>query len=254
MTTLPHRLLKFLPALSLALLLQSCAKDGLTVSSPIVPLANSIPLLIPPIHPITSQQPFQAFITTYNVPLTNNDEALFLGSGALDDNSNAEIGFAFRSNVAGTAIGLGILLPTTGFSHMVTLWDSATQVELASIAVPNNSKTAFTYAAFTTTVPIQANHPYVVGYNTLAIGNANGSSSPGDWIYSVQGIFVDGGQGSDLPEYPFREGNITVENVFYNNYGTGRVPANLFPTTIASWEEWNNGYFGLCDLEFAVPI
>lgn len=247
------RVVRLLPALLFATLLQSCAKDGLNVSQSRVPAANSTPLLIPPIHPITSQQPFQAYITTYDVPLTSNDEALFLGTGGLDYNSNAEIGFVFRSSVAGTVIGLGILLPTTGFTHTVTLWDSATQAVLATIAVTNKSAAAFTYAALTTTVPIQANHPYIVGYNTLAIGNANGISSPGNWIYSVQGLFVDGGQGSDLPLLPFREGNITVENAFYNNYGTGRVPANLFPPTTC-WNDEPNGFLGTCDLEFAIPI
>jgi hypothetical protein len=264
MNTLPRatrRLVRLLSNLSVILLfaalIPSCAKDGLAVSPVTValPIANQTPMIIPPIHPILPQEPVQAFITTYNVPLTSNDEALGLALAAgLGYGDNAEIGFAFRSSVAGSIIGLGTLLPSTHFSHTVTLWDSATQVKLATIAVPNNSTTVFTYAAFAAAVSIQANHAYIVGFNSLAIGNTMlNENSPGNWFYSPQGLFVDGGLGSDLPLLPFREGNITVENAFAYDYGTIRVPVNLFPPA-SSWNGQPNGFFGLCDIEFAVPI
>jgi hypothetical protein len=89
----------------------------------------------------------------------------------------------------------------------------------------------------------------VVGFNTLATGNTINTYSPGNWIYLVNGIYVDGGLGNDLPLFPFREGTITVENGFSYNYGDGQVPANLFPPS-PTWNDQPNGFPGLCDVAF----
>jgi hypothetical protein len=191
-----------------------------------------------------------------HVPLTNTNLAIGLVSASLDEDTRtgfvynqAEVGFAFRSSVSGTAIGLGTMLPAAGFIHTITLWDSATQTILASINVTGASRGAFTYADFPTTVTLQAGHGYVVGYNTLAIGNPLNTYSPGNSIFGINGIYVDGGQGSDLPLLPFTEGTITVENAFLYNYGNGRAPANLFPAA-ATWNDEANGFIGLCDIAF----
>ena len=253
-----RRLVRLFPALSLVLLfgalLQGCVKDSFVISPPI-PIPTPIP--IHPINYYPLQTPFQAFVTRYNVPITNTSESIGLSAGDFDQEtrsgtfiySAAELGFAFRSSVAGTMLGLGTLLPATGFAHTVTLWDSATQIVLATATVTNQSASVFTYTDFAATVPIQANHGYVVGYNTLAIGNPVNSSSNGNDIYLVSGIFVDGGQSSDLALFPFTEGTITVENAFEFNYGDGQPPADLFPTA-SNWSSQANGFFGLCDIAF----
>jgi hypothetical protein len=258
-TTFRRRQTRLLSALTLAflftVLLQSCAKDSMVISPSPVPIPTPIP--IHPINYYPTQTPFQAFVTKYNVPITNTSETIGLSSGDFDTYTRsgifvytaAELGFAFRSSVAGTVLGLGTMLPATGFAHKVTLWDSATQTVLATASVTGQSVSVFTYADFGATVPIQANHGYVVGYNTLAVGNAVNSFSTGNEIYLVNGILVDGGQGSNLPLFPFTEGTITIENAFENNYGDGQPPADLFPTA-SNWSTQANGFFGLCDIAF----
>ncbi len=263
MNTLPRltfrRLTRVLPVLSLVLvfaaLLQGCAKDSFTLS----PVPFPAPSPFPP-HPINlypTQTPFQAFVTKYNVPVTNTSESIGLSPGDFDSYTRsgtfvyygAELGFAFRSSVAGSILGLGTLLPATGFAHTVTLWDSATQVVLATATVNSQSASVFTYADFAGTVAIQANHGYVVGYNTVAIGNPVDTFLTGNEIYLVSGILVDGGLSGNLPIFPFTEGTITVENAFENIYGDGQPPANLFPTA-SNWGTQPNGFFGLCDIAF----
>jgi hypothetical protein len=254
-----RRLVRLQPALSLVLLfaglLQGCVKDSFVIS----PVPTPIPTPVP-IHPINyypTQTPFQAFVTKYDVPFTNTSESIGLSAGDFDTYtrsgtlvySAAELGFAFRSSVSGTILGLGTMLPATGFAHTVTLWDSATQLVLATATVTNQSPSIFTYADFSATVPIHADHGYVVGYNTMAIGNPVNSSSTGNDFYLVNGIYVDGGQGSDLALFPFTEGSITVENAFEFNYGDGEPPANLFPAA-SNWSSQANGFFGLCDIAF----
>jgi hypothetical protein len=254
-----RRLVRLLPALSFvflfAALLQGCVKDSFTISP--IPFPGPSPFPPHPINLYPTQTPFQAFVTKYNVPITNTSETIGLSSGTFDSYTRsgtfvyfgAELGFAFRSSVAGTALGLGTLLPATGFAHTVTLWDSATQVVLATATVTGQSASVFTYADFASTVPIQANHGYVVGYNNLAIGIPVDTFSTGNEIYLVSGILVDGGQGSNLPLFPFTEGTITVENAFEYLYGDGQPPAILFPAA-ANWSSQPNGFFGLCDIAF----
>ena len=268
MNTLRHatrrsRLARLLSNLSLILLfttlIPGCAKDGLAVSpvTAAVPIANQTPMIIPPIHPVLPQEPFQAFVTTYNVPPTNTNvpislQAEWYGEGIPYD--NAEQGFSFRSSAAGNIIGLGIMMPVSGYSHTVLLWDSATQVILAT-AVVKGIDSAFTYTSLTTSVPIQANHAYVVGYSTLAIGNTPGQFSKGNEFYGIQGFLVDRGEGLSIPMLPFREGNITVEDAVSDNYGSGAVPANPFPIP-ACWAPPGQSrlILGICDIEFAIPI
>jgi Domain of unknown function (DUF4082) len=249
-----RNVLKALPAFLLAFLFQACAKQSLVISPGPLPLPNPIP--IHPINYYPVQTPFQAFITRYNIPITGTNSALGLSPGDFGDDTRsgmiyneAELGFAFRSSVSGVARALGTLLPATGFTHTVTLWDSATQTILASVDVNSQSTGVFTYTNFASTVPIQANHGYVIGFNTLATGNALNTYSAGNSFFLVSGFIVDGGLGSDLPLFPFTEGSITVENIFSYNYGDGRAPANLFPPS-SMWNGQPNGFFGLCDLSF----
>jgi hypothetical protein len=260
MNTIPRPLfrrrnvLRVLPAFLLAFLFQACTKESF-VTSPI-PTPIPIPIPIRPINLYPTQTPFKTFITKYNIPITETNSAIGLTAVdfGLDTRSGmiydqAEVGFAFRSSVAGVVNALGTMLPASGFIHTVTLWDSATQTVLANANVTSQSTSTFTYVDFSTTVPIQANHGYVVGFNTLAMGNPANTYSPGNSLYAVNGLFVDGGQARDLPLFPFTTGTITVENGFSYNYGDGRPPANLFPAS-STWNDQPNGFVGLCDVAF----
>jgi hypothetical protein len=102
-------------------------------------------------------------------------------------------------------------------------------------------------------VAIEANHGYVVGYYTQAIGTTAGVASPGDMFYNIQGLFVDDYHALDQPLLPFTEGNITVENAFSYDFGYSPIRAGWFPTG-ADWYPDQNGYFGLCDLVFSPPL
>ncbi|HEX3933984.1 MAG TPA: DUF4082 domain-containing protein [Puia sp.] len=268
MNPLPHatlrsRLARLIPTLSLALLLTAllpgCAKDGFTVSPVTVPIANQTPLIIPPIHPVLGQQPFQTFVNTYNVPPTYNNKIILLANAGFDPpngetgvDGNGVIGFAFRSSVAGNVNGLGLKMPAAGFAHGMMLWDSVTHAVLATINA-TQSGTGFSYNDFPTPVPIQANHGYIVGYYTQAMGTVSGTYSPGDNFYVVQGFFVDDYQGLDQPLLPFTEGNITVENGFNVNFGYNAIRAGFFPGATA-WNAEANGFFGLCDIDFSPPL
>ena len=207
---------------------------------------------------ITTVTPMQAFITKYNIPLSPTDTALFLL--AVDYNGipdkgqydQAELGYAFRTSAAGVVFELGILLPATGFVHTVTLWDSATQTILGQLNVSNLSGSSFTYAGLDsgTAIVLQANHGYVIGVNSTAVGNPVNSPSAGNYVYAPQGLYVDQGAGSDIQLLPFAESTITVERGFVYIYGYQAQPASFFPPA-SSWQSQDNGFLGICDFGFA---
>jgi hypothetical protein len=200
----------------------------------------------------------QAFITKYNIPLSPTDTALFLlavdfyGIPDQGQYDQAELGYAFRTSVGGVVYELGTLLPDTGFAHTVTIWDSATQTLLGQLDVTNLAGASFTYAGLDSSkaIVLQANHGYVIGVNSTAVGNPVNSSSVGNGVYAPQGLYVDQGAGSDISLLPFTEGTITVERGFIYNYGYKSVPANFFPPS-SSWSSQDNGFLGICDFGFA---
>jgi hypothetical protein len=258
-----RRLMRLLSNLSLALLfaagLPGCAKDGMVVSPVTTAMAIQTPQLIPPIHPVVGQQPFQTFVNTYDVPPTYNNKIILLATGGFDPpngetgvDGNGVIGFAFRSSVAGNVNGLGLKMPAAGFAHGMVLWDSVTHAILGTVNV-TQSGTGFNYSDFPTPVAIQANHGYVVGYYTQASGTVSGTYSTGDNFYIVQGFFVDDYQGLDQPLLPFTEGNITVENGFSIDFGYSAIRAGFFPVA-ADWNAEANGFFGLADIDFSPPL
>jgi hypothetical protein len=206
---------------------------------------------------ITTVTPMQAFITKYNIPFSQTDTALYLL--AVDFNGipdkgqydQVELGYAFRTSTAGVVFELGTLLPASGFVHTVTLWDSATQTVLGQLNVTNLSGSSFTYAGLdsSTAIVLQANHGYVMGVNSTAVGNPVNSSSVGNYVYAPQGLYVDQGAGSDISLLPFTEGTITVERGFIYNYGYQAQPASFFPPVL-SWQSQDNGFLGICDFGF----
>jgi hypothetical protein len=214
--------------------------------------------LQPDPFPITTVTPMQAFITKYNIPLSPTDTALFLTAvdffGIPDQGQydQAELGYAFRTSAAGVVFELGTLLPSPGFVHTVTIWDSATQTVLGPLNVTNLSSSSFAYAGLdsSTAILLQANHGYVIGVNSTAVGNPVNSSSVGNNVYAPNGLYVDQGAGSDISLLPFTEGTITVERGFIYNYGFQAQPASFFPPP-SSWQSQDNGFLGICDFGFA---
>jgi hypothetical protein len=202
--------------------------------------------------------PMQAFITKYDIPATPTDTATALlpvdmyGIPNKGEYNQAEFGFAFRTSTPGVVFELGTLLPDSGFIHTVTLWDSATQTILARTDVINLSKISFSYTGLdsSTVVTLQANHGYVIGLNSTAVGNPVNSASVGNMIYAPQPLLVDQGQGNTIFLCPFTEGPITVERGFIYNYGYQAQPSVFFPPA-SSWSSQDNGFLGLCDFGFA---
>jgi len=233
---LPRIVLPFASILLFSTFLSSCTKYQVGANTPTV-------------------TPMQAFITKYDIPLNTMDTALFLQPTTFYNFNNGEYnaveaGYAFRTSTKGVVFELGTMLPDSGFLHTVTLWDSATQTILARTDVINGSKVSFSYTGLdsSTVVTLQANHGYVIGMNSTAVGNPILSASLGNWIYVALGLYVDQGEGNDINLVPFTEGPITIEQGFVYEFQT--QPAVLFPPA-SSWVGQDNGFMGLCDFGFA---
>ena len=127
-----------------------------------------------------------------------------------------------------------------------------TQTVLGQLNVTNLSSSSFTYAGLdsSTAILLQANHGYVIGVNSTAVGNPVNSSSVGNNVYAPNGLYVDQGAGSDISLLPFTEGTITVERGFIYNYGYEAQPASFYPPAL-SWQSQDNGFLGICDVGFA---
>lgn len=238
-------------AASLLALGSSCTKLGQIIPVP------------PPIGVIQSleQTPFKSY-TDSLFGLSSTGTILTIVAVALNDNSlpgssgqdlgQAEIGYAFRSSSDGAITSLGVLLPTTGFKHTVTLWDSATGQVLAQADVPTLTGGKWTYVSLALAgqaVPIVANHGYIVGFNSLAVGNPIGTFSPGNKIYILDGIYTLGGGGPKIPIIAFTKGPITFENQYTVLYNTP-ISNPIFPP---SGSVGATGLFdvpGVCDIGF----
>ena len=188
-----------------------------------------------PIIPITvihdlEQDPVQSYTDSlFNV---GNGTILAIQSVALNDVLNptggadagqAVIAYAFRSSGHGAVTSLGVRLPSTGYEHTVTLWDSATLQVLAQAEVPTITGRNWTYvdlAIVNQEVVIQPDHGYIVSFNSLAVGNTINKPDPGNSIYILNGIYTGGGGGPVVSIFPFTRGDITFEaygTTFYDN-------------------------------------
>lgn len=244
----PANLLPMSALLSL-LVISSCSK--IPITPPIVP------------NPIILQSlekfPFQRYLDS-SLALSSQGIDLSLIPGTLIDPSThtetpgqAELALAFRTNTPAIVTSLALLLPAGGYSHTVTLWDSATGTVLAQTAVPSKDSgkwSSISLALINQQVVIQPDKGYILGYNSLAIGNSIGTYSPGNSVYNLYGIFDfsknDGG--TFRPILPFTEGAITFEAGWMINYNTPVGPS-IFPGSIAPNESVNS-LFGLPDLGY----
>jgi Domain of unknown function (DUF4082) len=238
--------LVLLAALSLAFA-SSCTK---------VPIVN-LPFPNPVLHSL-EQDPFQHYL----------DSVFGLGNGVIltitavqlndplsksnsSDNGQAVVAYPFRSSVAGAVTSLGIFVPTTGTRHTVTLWDSASGQVLAQAEVPSLESGRWTYISLLETnqeVILQPDHGYIVGFNTLAIGDVINTPNPNNGIYILDGIYLNGGEGK-APIVPFTSGPITFEAYyidFYDNpFAPPPFPGTSFTNTIGAFD-----VPGVCDIGF----
>ena len=245
----PTRLVALASVLTMAI--SSCSK--IPVNAPI------------PINPIILQPlekfPFQRYLDS-SLALVSQNIDLTLTPGTLIDPAvlhaevpgQAEIAYAFRTNTPAAVTSLALLLPAHGYSHTVTLWDSATGAVLAQTTVPSLDSgkwTSVSLALQNQSVIIQPGKGYILGYNTLAIGSAIGTLSPGNNVYDLFGIF-DFSQGADKSQFrpilPFTEGAITFETQWMIDYDTP-ISAPIFPGT-TSPNGSDNSVFGLIDIGY----
>ena len=224
-------------------------------------LGQIIPIPPPGVLHDLEQTPFKSY-TDSIFALSGTGTVLTISAVAINDNNKqgssgadqgqAEVGYAFRCSVAGAVTSLGVLLPTTGFQHTVTLWDSTTGQVLAQTNVPSINGGKWTYVSLALagqSVVIQPDHGYIVGFNSLAVGNPINTFNAGNEIYILDGIYTGGGAGPKLPILPFTRGPITFENYYLVNYDTP-VPMPIFPPTAASAFSSNFDVPGVCDIGF----
>jgi hypothetical protein len=232
--------------LCLILFCQSCHRDPF--------------LLQPPVHfPVQSieQTPFKAYIDSLH---SLGDKAVLgIVAGTINNPSfpHAEvpgqdvIGFAFRCLVAGRVTSLGIFLPSHGFSHTVFLLDSASQKLLAQADVPSIDSGRFTYVSLALAnqaVNIQANHGYIVAFNTLYNGSALNTYSTGNNIYNLYGTYDLTNNNQLSPIMPFTQKSVSFEGYYtqpYNNI----LSLPIFPTDVQFITN-TSSVFGVCDISF----
>jgi hypothetical protein len=239
----------------LVMLASSCSKLG-----------QIIPIPPPGVIQSLEQTPFKSYTDSLlALSVTNNvGSILTISAVALNDNTQhgsagqdlgqAEIGYAFRSTVAGAVTSLGVLLPSTGYNHTVTLWDSASGQVLAQTDVPTLTGGKWTYVSLALqnqAVVIQPNHGYIVGFNSLAVGNAIETANPGNSIYLLDGIyqFFGSGASAKVPIIPFTRGPVTFENYYLIPYNTP-ITQPVFPPSGSSQFSSNFDVPGVCDIGF----
>jgi hypothetical protein len=235
---------RLVPVIFFALLLVSCNKiTGLPIPGGAIPFGIVTPV--------------RQYINTYNIGFSQTQPYLDLSTGGFDDAipngttyQQAEIGIAFRTSVPGVVFELGIWLPDSSYVHTVTLWDSATQTILAQKNVYNYGKN-FSYDTLSPNelVTLQPNHGYVLGVNSLALGNPLNAFNAGNEIFFTAGLTdFNPAASPNTPATPMTEGPITVETGFIYNYGILPTPSNPFPPV---FNNNSGGLTGLCDFGFA---
>ncbi|HET7119428.1 MAG TPA: hypothetical protein VFI29_23230 [Hanamia sp.] len=148
-----------------------------------------------------------------------------------------EIGYSFTSSIPGIVDKLGIMLPDSGKTYAVSLWDGVTKELLVQKNIQILHPNLFNYVDLLPTNEfkvILANHPYMIGVFTAAISAS--TNLEGDNFYYVQ---VDGGNIFPFTGYP--------HVVNFNQEYTLNTESPAFPKN-----PWPFGYVvtGLCDIEF----
>lgn len=236
---------------------------------------NKIDQLLPtlPYAQSIEQTPFQSWLDSA-MNLGSDSLALTLNPVGLNDvlkpgpglamPGQAEVAYAFRAADSGVVVALGVLVPAPGFQHTVTLWDSTSGTVLAQANVLSVDTATWRYVSLALTnqeVVIQPNHGYIVGFNTLAVGNPIDGESPGNLMYFISGYWDTQSSipapGEWLPIFPFTEHGITFEGSYLVFYDTPIAP--VFPQGaaypgIVPGSLGVNQTPGVCDIGFiALP-
>jgi hypothetical protein len=235
-----------LPAIALLLILVSSCNKLITLPGPPSPV----------------QHPFLTYLTSLqNLNLNTDSELVTTNAVILNDPNSkvmgtgqAEIAFAFRSANPGVIGQLGIYSPVAGVAHTVTLWDSATGTVLAQTNVTTNAPGEWSYAGVGQTnqvLGIEANHGYIIGFNSLAVGVPINTDTTANDIYAFNGIydFKANPPPGGLPMLPFTEFGITFEGWYMVNYDTP-ISAPLFPPASAFQSYFVIAFIGALDIEF----
>jgi hypothetical protein len=169
--------------------------------------------------------------------------------------TGVEAGYVFRTAVAGYVFELGLRLPETGYPHMVTLWDSATQAILVQMMVTNSSSSTFTYVGLNSSNPpvmLQPNHGYEISFNSATPDSSLTDFGPSNEVYIPFGLFdVNSPIAQFYPLFPYTDGPIIIEGYCGNLYGG--IPLSITPWPGGSGFECfcMNGFEGFVDIGFA---
>ncbi|HTR28262.1 MAG TPA: hypothetical protein VMH27_03270 [Puia sp.] len=232
---------------------------GLLALSLVVTFATSscykVPNPIPiPVIQSLEQFPFKAYLDS----LTAASAVVSYGAGVPHDPSVAHGGseqavfaFPFRTSVAGVVTSLAVLEPVSGYSHTVTLWDSASGAVLGQADVPSLNAghwTSVSLAVQGKAVPILANHGYIVGFNSLADDDALDAGTSGDEIFFIFGAYYTSPDGEQLANMvPFISKTFTFEGEYGTYYNSILdLIAPPFPGGLYT----GNNMFGACDIGF----
>jgi hypothetical protein len=127
-----------------------------------------------------------------------------------------EFGHQFFFSRDGKITALGCRLPTKNIPYTVNLWDFDNKVLLASATVTPTDSISFSYSAITP-VAVSANTKYLVSLNNFSNGE-------------IQSFFLGTKKGGAESLYPFTEGSVTFEGVYYIKSDTPQFPVTLNPS------------------------
>ncbi len=160
---------------------------------------------------LSTVHPFQQYFI-------NNSKAVNL---SVHTNSYPlEIGYMFRASDTGSIYEIGLMLPDTGWSYTMTLWDSATQAILLQKVVKCSTATVFSYLDLNATnesVEIMKDHAYVISVNLLPVGVAG--AAPSD--------YYDARRADQQAIFPITESYITFTNQYNRITNSPAFPNNL---------------------------
>ena len=178
------------------------------------------------------QFPFQDYLDSLNALATDSQHVIYTSGSLIDPYvlhgeipGQAECAYVFRTSVSGVVTSLAVLEPATGYTHTVTLWDSATSVVLAQANVPSLDSGHWTSVSLVLNgleVPIQANHGYIVGFNTLALQSTISTGEVSDFIYVINGVYdfrqTPTGDNNGYYILPFVSKSFTFEGEYVVEY------------------------------------
>jgi hypothetical protein len=173
--------------------------------------------------------------------------------------SQAELALSFRANTPATITSLALLLPSKGYSHTVTLWDSATGTVLAQTDVPSLDSgrwTSVNLAVIGKAIAIKPGKAYIVGFNSMAVGSFIGAANAANQVYNFTGIYYyngvpEGGEPTLIPILPFTNGAITYETGWEMDYDNP-INGPIFPGKTAP-NQSPQSLYGLVDIGY-VPL